>query len=130
MREKLQRFMIGRYGFDDLGRFLNILALIILVAGTFLIPQITVFALVLIVICYFRMFSRNMYKRANENMIYLGIRGKITGFFSSIFIRMKSLKTHCYFRCPSCRQKLRVPRGKGKISISCPKCHTKFERRS
>ena len=130
MKEKLQQFMSGRYGLDNLGRFLNVLALIIFLVGTLLHTQIASIALVLIVINYFRMFSRNFYKRERENMIYLQIRNKFLGFFSSRFRRIKSQKTHCYFRCPSCNQELRVPKGKGKISITCPKCHAVFERRS
>ena len=130
MKEKLQRFMSGRYGYDNLSRFLSVLALIVFILGTLLLPPISNFAFVLLIICYFRMFSRNIYKRANENMIYLQIRKKILKGFSSTVIHVKNRNTHCFFRCPSCRQEVRVPKGKGKISITCPKCHTIFEGRS
>ena len=130
MKAKLQQFMMGRYGLDDLGRFLNTLVLVILLLGALLFPQITGVAIGIMLLCYFRILSRNTYKRAQENAAYLRVRHKVTGKLSVQWQKIKSYKTHRFFRCPSCRQTLRVPKGKGTITVTCPKCRTVFEKRS
>ena len=130
MKEKMQRFMYGRYGMDDLGRFMNIVVLVVFVLSMLLLPQLSSVAIALMVINYFRIFSRNTYKRSQENAVYLRLFGKIKAPFLGQIQRFKQRKTHRYFHCPSCRQSLRVPKGKGKLSITCPKCKTTFEKRS
>ena len=130
MKERMQRFMYGRYGNDDLGRFLNIVVLVMLVLSMLLLPQLSSVAIALMVIGYFRIFSRNTYKRSQENAVYLRLAGKVKAPFLSQIQRFKQRKTHRYYHCPSCRQTLRVPKGKGKLSITCPKCKTTFEKRS
>ena len=130
MKAKLQQFMMGRHGLDDLGRFINILALVILVLSTILLPQLTGIVFALIIICFFRIFSRNTYKRSQENESFLHLKRKFTGVFTRQIGKLKSRKTHRFFRCPSCKQTLRVPKGKGMISITCPKCRTVFKKQS
>ena len=130
MKAKLQQFMMGRYGQDDLCRFMNIVSLVFLVLGMVLIQQLTGFAVALMIMGIFRMFSRNVNKREQENKAYLRMKNKITGWFSKRVRRIKDHKTHRYFNCPSCKKTLRVPKGKGKISITCPQCRTIFEKRS
>ena len=130
MKEKLRQSMIGRYGVDDLGRFLNILALVLLLLGAFLLPQLSGLAMGLMVIYVFRMLSRNSYKRSQENEMYLRLKQKATGWTSIYVQQFKHRKTHKYFKCPSCKQTLRVPKGKGNISITCSKCRTVFKKRS
>lgn len=129
MKERLARFMYGRYGEDNLNRFLSILALILCIIS--LLTRWTVLstlAIALLVFTMFRMFSRNTGRRQQENLAYLRAKGKITGFFSRIKKRLHDRKTHRYYKCPSCRQEVRVPKGKGRIRIHCPKCQTSFER--
>ena len=130
MKEKLRQFMIGRYGVDDLGRFLNILTLVLLLLGAFLLPQLSGLAMGLMIIYFFRMLSRNAYKRSQENEMYLRLKQKATGWTSIYVQQFKHRKTHKYFKCPSCKQTLRVPKGKGNISITCSKCRTVFKKRS
>jgi predicted membrane protein len=131
MEAWLQRFMYGRYGQDNLNSFLSIFALILCVIS--ILTQWTILnslALVLLFFSIFRMFSRNAEKRGQENMAFLCIKGKVTGFFSRIKIQMKQRKTHRFYNCPSCKQQLRVPKGKGRVRIRCPKCHTSFEKKT
>lgn len=130
MRNRFQRFMSGRYGNDQFNQFLFVLCLISIVLSLFLGSIFYIIALALLIYSYYRMFSRKVYARARENEIYLektaGIRRKWQGFLS----RMRQRKTHHIYTCPGCRQKIRVPKGKGKIRITCPKCHCVFEKRS
>ena len=130
MKARLQHFMIGRYGQDDLCRFINILVLVILLLGALLLPQLTGIAFALLIICFFRIFSRNIDKRSQENYAYLKIKSNIKGWFSKYKRRFTERKTHCFFSCPSCKKTLRVPKGKGLLSITCPNCLTVFEKRS
>ena len=115
----LQRFMEGRYGNDKLNMMLlTVGAVICLVNLFFAVPVLN---LILTLVCYslmflaiFRLLSRNTYRRYQENRKYLQ------------FVERIKDRQHRYYDCPRCRQQVRVPRGKGKISISCPKCKEKF----
>jgi uncharacterized C2H2 Zn-finger protein len=131
MKARLERFMYGRYGQDDLTRFLSVFVLILYFVAIFTKWTIlNSLAMVLLFFCIFRMFSRNTEKRRQENLVYLHIKGEIIGFFNKIKIRISQRKTHRFYKCPSCKQQLRVPKGKGRISISCPKCGTSFEKKA
>ncbi len=130
MREKLQRFMWGRYGSDRLNQFLMIAALVCLVISFFGGNLFYLFALALMVYVYFRMFSRNIAKRSAENQWYLKKEMKVRGFFQKKKREWKQLKEYHIYRCPNCRQKIRVPRGKGRIAIRCRKCGTEFIKKS
>ena len=131
MKERLARFMYGRYGQDDLNRFLSILVMILCIFSI-LTHRTILYSLALGFLVYsiFRMLSRNIDKRKQENFGYLRIKGKITAFFSRIKNRWHNRKTYRYYECPSCKQKIRVPKGKGRIRIHCPKCQTPFERKT
>ncbi len=131
MREKLQHFMVGRYGADQFGQFLLFAAVICMVISMlFRSPVCNLLAILLIVLSYYRMLSKNHSRRYAENMKYLKYSNKVSSFFRSKKQYLSQLKTYHIYRCPSCKQKLRIPRGKGKISISCPKCRTEFIKKS
>ena len=123
LRSALARFMEGRYGTDKLNMAI-LTAGIILCLFVMVLPfdildlVLTVLSYVLMGIAIFRMLSRNTYKRYQENRRYL-----------MLLQRLKD-KDHRYFTCPRCRQSVRVPRGTGKIAISCPKCKEKFIRKT
>ena len=127
MREKLQRFMIGRYGIDTYGRFLlgtvMVLWVINLLTNSKLVYS---WALLLMIYEYYRMFSRNTTKRYQENVKFIQIKNKVVSKFKSEKSQLKQRKTHHIYRCPTCKQKIRIPRGKGRICITCPKCKTEF----
>lgn len=131
MREKLQHFMVGRYGADQLGQFLLVAAIVCMVLSMlFHSPVCNLLAILLIVLSYYRMLSKNHSRRYSENMKYLNYSGKVSSFFRSKKQYLVQLKAYHIYRCPSCKQKIRIPRGKGKISISCPKCRTEFIKKS
>ena len=131
MKEKLIRFMYGRYGIDSLCRFTLIAGLVsMLLAGWNDSMLLSLLSWAYIILTYFRMFSRNIYKRSAENQWYLNKTYKLR----SAFYRQKNLliqrRTHHIYKCPSCRQKIRIPRGKGRIEIRCPKCSATFIKKS
>jgi DNA-directed RNA polymerase subunit RPC12/RpoP len=131
MRAWLERFMYGRYGQDDLNGFLSIFALILCIGSLFTLRSIlTSLAMVSLFFCVFRMLSRNAEQRRQENLAFLRVKGNLTRFFSRTKTRLSQSKTHRFYRCPSCKQQLRVPKGKGRISIRCPKCGTTFEKKT
>ena len=130
-KDKMARFMYGRYGMDQLSRNLSLICLVLLIVTMFVRNNVIyMIALVGIVYTYFRVFSRNISRRSDENEKYLRFHYKVVGKLNKIKFRITDSKTHRIFRCPSCSQKIRVPRGKGKISIKCPKCRIEFIKRT
>ena len=130
MKEKLYRFMQGRYGTDQLNRFIMILTVVLLVISMFGLRFLYVPGLLLLIYAYFRMLSKNLYKRRAENAVYMRYEYKVKQFFATIKRDRVQRKTHHIYRCPSCRQKIRLPRGKGRIEIKCPKCGQAFIKKS
>lgn len=137
MREKFARFMMGRYGQDQLNRLLSITGLIILVVSVVIVRFIPLLssvlwiaAVALIVICYWRMFSRNIAARSAENQRYLTFRYKFAVEKQRRAERAAQSKDYKFFKCPKCGVLNRIPKGKGKIEITCPRCGEKFIRKS
>ena len=115
----LRNFMMGRYGTDKLniailGAGLILCLLVMFIRVPLLDLLLTVLSYGLMIWAIFRSLSRNTYKRYQENRKYLRLLERIKD------------REHRYFDCPRCRQPVRVPRGKGKIAITCPKCKEKF----
>ena len=126
LKEKLSRLMYGRYGIDQLGNFMMWAAVAMMIFGAVVRSSlIYTLALVLIVWADVRIMSKNHSKRYAENQKFLELKNRVVGFFRGGTRAFKD-KEHCYFRCPSCHQQVRVPKGKGHIEIRCPKCGTKF----
>ena len=130
MREKMMRFMQGRYGNDRLGQAMLVLALICMVLSIFRIPFVSTVGLVVLILVYYRMFSRQISKRAAENQKYLTLEWKVRARLQKRKQAVAQSRTHRIFKCPECRQKIRVPRHKGRIAISCRKCGTEFIRKT
>ena len=125
MRAWLQRFMSGRYGSDAFGNFLCVVSLICLVLGLF-VGIFYYIGLALLIYTYFRMLSRNVSKRYAENQMFLQKSAGVRARFARVKQRFALRKTYRYFSCPRCKQQIRVPKGRGRISITCPKCGTQF----
>lgn len=130
MKEKLQRFMWGRYGNDRFNQFLMIMTLICLTLSFFGLRIFYVLSLVLLVCVYYRMFSKNMSKRSAENQWYLKKEMQVRGWWQQKKKAFAQRKEYKIYKCPKCRQKLRVPRGKGRIAIRCRKCGEEFIRKT
>ena len=130
MREKFARFMSGRNGNDQLNLFILIADIILLLlAGIFansLGKVLYPLVILLLGYAYFRMLSRNLYKRSEENGKYLRLRYKLMAELRTHWERWVQRKDYKFFTCPACRTTLRVPRHKGKINIVCKKCGNSF----
>ena len=126
LKEKLSRLMYGRYGIDQLGNFMMWAAVAMMIFGAVVRSSlIYTLALVLVVWADVRIMSKNHYQTVCGKPEIPGTENRVVGFFRGGTRAFKD-KEHCYFRCPSCHQQVRVPKGKGHIEIRCPKCGTKF----
>lgn len=124
-RYKLAQFMIGRNGFDAFNIGLIKLILLLIVADLFvpgrLLGNLTLFIWIYI---YYRAFSRNLDRRRAENQWYVSyIHMPLKSYLS------RDRKNYCYFKCPTCKQTLRAPKGRGKIRVTCSRCHNVFEKK-
>lgn len=127
----LRRVMMGRYGVDQLTIVVLVLSFTLtLVAQIIRSPVLTIFSFLLLAYCYFRIFSKNLQKRYQENQRFLSLWSPIGSWFKLQRRKFKDRKTHCYFRCPRCSNHLRVPKGKGKIEITCPVCKNQFVKKT
>lgn len=124
MREKLMKFMYGRYGgADALGKFLMGVYLVLFLIGAFLRVGVIMLAALLIAgYSMFRTLSRNIYQRQKENAFYLKWKKR----FLRPFTEMRD-KTHAYRTCPHCKARLRLPKKKGRHTVCCPRCNKDFD---
>ena len=134
LREKLAKLMYGRYGVDQLGRAMLIFALVLCVLSLF-VPRrlsgiIYYISLILIILMYIRMFSKNIQKRYQENNKYLSLKASFLRKFQREKEIFSQRRFFHFYRCPRCRQRIRIPRGKGRIEIRCPKCSQTFIKKS
>lgn len=128
---QFRKFMYGRYGPDQYSRFLIGIALVLSIIGSIsrfgLVIYISYFVLLYAV---YRILSKNVSKRTQENYKYI----KIINTLKSIIYKKKRIMngttTHKFYKCPKCKQTIRVPKGKGKICITCPKCNSEFMKRT
>ena len=130
--DSIRRFMYGRYGSDELNVALLIVSVVLSLLNTLLslflhnsrifsyiiYPLLHLLVLVSIALCMCRALSRNIYKRRQENKHFRVLRSRLTD------------RHNRYFRCPKCKQTVRVPKNRGKINIRCPKCGEKFIRKT
>ena len=131
MRRRLEEMMRGRYGMDQLSRFMMWAGIAVLILNIFLgIPILGTLALVDIILIYVRMFSRNYARMSAQNQKYLKLKYQVKQFFGDIPGWFRKKREYHIYRCPECGQKIRIPRGRGRIAITCPKCRNEFIRKS
>lgn len=130
-QNKIIQFMRGRYGvFDPLNKMLLILTAILFILNLFTaIPLLGLLPLLLLVLVYYRFFSKRIYIRSNENQKYLRWQNKVKNFFKLKKEAVQNRKTYAYFHCPNCKKALRAPKGKGKIKITCSQCKQQFTKK-
>lgn len=129
MRQKAVNFMRGRYGVDRFSNFLMGLACVFIILNIFVRSHIlTVLGLAVLICVYVRMFSKKYAKRSAENTWYLNRTYGVRMWLLKVRDRMKVRKTHHIYCCPSCHQRVKIPKGRGRIAITCPKCGNEFRR--
>ena len=130
-RDRFANWMSGRNGMDELARFESGLVLVLLIISLFSrLGLLYIVALAVMIHMYYRMFSRNVSKRYEENQKFLNLRYNSTVEGNKKKKHFAQRKTYCFFKCPQCKQEVRVPRGHGKICITCPRCRTEFIKRT
>lgn len=130
LRERLRNFMRGRYGVDALSK--------VLIGITFLLVGLSLFfgkwfyvpGVCLLIYVYFRMLSTNYEKRYKENRAFINLKNRIWAWGRREKNRMQIRRTHHIYTCTKCKQKIRIPKGHGKIMVTCPKCKFEFVKRS
>ncbi|MBR5309571.1 MAG: hypothetical protein IKU42_00415 [Oscillospiraceae bacterium] len=125
--QKLREFMYGRNGTDMLSFALIIAGFVTYTLYVFIrFPLIYLLSLVFYGIALFRTLSKNIPARQKENQKFMQLWWKAKYKWSGLKADFEEQKTYKHFKCPTCGQKIRIPRGRGKVEIRCPKCSTKF----
>lgn len=126
-----RNFMIGRYGTDQLTLALLISGMVLTFIGDALdLEFLTLITYAIFIACIYRTMSRNIAARQKENLKFLQYWNPAKAWSKSKYNIAKSSREYKYFKCPNCKQQLRAPRGRGKISVTCQKCNTKFTKKS
>ena len=127
MKEKIMRYMQGRYGVDKYSKFLIVISLILmLLANLTKLSFFSTLGLAIIAYSYVRVLSKNHAKRWQENQLYLKKKRTVLKKFNGSKNHWNQRKQYRFYSCPSCKQRIRVPKGKQKIKITCPNCKTQF----
>lgn len=131
MKEKFYRFMQGRYGADELSKFLVGVGMVMLILN--FLTKNFIFSLlfwICLIYSYFRMFSKNYSARYAENQKFLDVKNQLKYKWENHKKVREQKKIYHIYSCPYCKQKIRIPKGKGTIIITCPKCKQEFGKRS
>lgn len=132
LKTSLIRFMVGRYGGDSLNWTLIVFALLLSFISGFRFVGNLFFAILghmLLLICVFRSFSRNIYKRRSENQLFLTLTSPLRKRFKVVYSNISD-PGRKYFLCPQCQRVMRIPKKRGKVEITCPTCKHRFNARS
>ena len=130
--EASQRGMLewarGRNGADELSGACTNVAVVLVVIDLFVhTTWLSVAALVMLGYSWFRITSKNVSARSGENAAAIRATGPVLPFLANPVGTVREMRAYVHLTCPSCGQRVRIPRGKGKVRITCPKCHTRFE---
>ena len=130
MKEKFMRFMYGRYGGDNMNNVILIAALVLSLILNILDVPGNILLLAALVYTTFRTFSKNIYARRRENEAFMRIWSRVPKFFKLCRNKWRDRHSFRYVKCKNCKNTLRLPRGKGEITVTCPVCKNKFDFRS
>ncbi len=132
----LRRFMYGRYGTDQLSMFLFVCYILLFLLEMFLkntvaAPILMTLSYLIIFLYFFRCLSRNIYRRQAENQRFLRMIHPFKNYIKYLKLKFRERNgVKKLYRCPKCHQIIRVPKGRGKIAITCPKCRFEFIKRT
>lgn len=128
---RFKMFMNGRYGTDQLSMAIIILGMLLTFIGdAFSSSILTLLSYIVFGLCIYRMLSKNIAARQQENYRFVKLWNPLYKALKTRASILKDINKYKYFKCPSCKQMLRAPRGKGKISVTCQKCKTKFNKQT
>ena len=129
---KVQRFMMGRYGGDQLNMALLILSVVIsLISGFMPMGWIcTIVSAILIVLVFFRMLSRNTSRRFKENYVFLKVWNPVKNWFQWLYLSVRYMKKNRYFLCPKCGRIACIPKKVGRVTITCKGCKHKYDKKA
>lgn len=130
MQNALANWMQGRNGPDNLGFTALVAAIVFSLLSLFRLPLASLLSMLCYVYALWRMLSRNVAKRQEENRQFMDKTGHAQTEIRQFFLRLRSIKTYKYFRCPQCKTRLRLKRGCGEKHVTCPKCQHKFDERA
>lgn len=131
MREKIMRFMYGRNGVDDFSRVLLWMTFVFVILDWIMPVKVFYFvAFVSLFYSYYRILSKDCRRREQENAWYLHKTKSLRMFLQKKINRLKMKKEYHLYTCRQCKQVIRIPKGKGKIEITCPKCGNRFVKKS
>ena len=138
LAQAFARFMAGRYGADQLARFISCVSLVLITlsiltrdVGRGAVSSLFFYgSIILLGLIYYRMFSRNYSRRRRENEFYLDKKYRLTSRLKLHRECFRQRHDYAFYRCPGCRQLIRVPRGKGKLRITCRRCGYSFEKKT
>lgn len=127
VRNGARNFMNGRYGSDQLGTTLVIVALVLTILSNWLGRWLSIVALILLIIVFARMFSKNIEARHKENIAFVSFLPGVNLFIRRQRVKWANRKTKAYVRCPHCNAEFALPKGKGRLRATCPKCGEKSD---
>ena len=129
---KVQRFMMGRYGGDQLNMALLILSVVISLISGF-VPMgwiCTIVSTILIALVFFRMLSRNTSRRFKENYVFLKVWNPVKNWFQWLYLSVRYMKKNRYFLCPKCGRIACIPKKVGRVTITCKGCKHKYDKKA
>ena len=129
---KVQRFMMGRYGGDQLNMALLILSVVISLVSGF-VPMgwiCTIVSTILIALVFFRMLSRNTSRRFKENYVFLKVWNPVKNWFRWLYLSVRYMKKNRYFLCPKCGRIACIPKKVGRVTITCKGCKHKYDKKA
>ena len=129
--DKVAQWMRGRNGSDELATFVLGVALVLVIINVFVRTVfLSLVALGLMGYAWWRMSSKNLEARENENGVFCEFIGPLRPWLRNPGRAFAEARAYKHLKCPECGQRVRVPRGKGHIRVKCPQCHNKFEART